>query len=35
MMSENNKIGTYKFVDETYHDDLTGRKTNRLLGNHY
>ena len=33
-MSENNKIGTYKFVDEPFHVDFTGRLTMGVLGNH-
>ena len=34
MMSENNKIGTYKFVAEPFHVDFTGRLTMGVLGNH-
>lgn len=33
-MSENNKIGTYKFVAEPFHVDFTGRLTMGVLGNH-
>ena len=33
-MSENNKIGTYKFVAEPFHVDFTGRLTLGVLGNH-
>lgn len=33
-MSENNKIGTYKFVTEPFHVDFTGRLTMGVLGNH-
>ena len=32
MMSENNKIGTYKFVAEPFHVDFTGRLTMGVLG---
>ena len=31
MMSENNKIGTYKFVAEPFHVDFTGRLTMGVL----
>ncbi len=34
MMSENNKIGTYKFVAEPFHVDFTGWLTMGVLGNH-
>lgn len=34
MMSENNKIGTYKFVAKPFHVDFTGRLTMGVLGNH-
>ena len=30
-MSENNKIGTYKFVAEPFHVDFTGRLTMGVL----
>ena len=33
-MSENNKIGTYRFVAEPFHVDFTGRLTMGVLGNH-
>lgn len=33
-MSDNNKIGTYKFVAEPFHVDFTGRLTLGVLGNH-
>lgn len=34
-MSDNNKIGTYKFVAEPFHVDFTGRLTLGVLGNHF
>ena len=33
-MSENNKIGTYRFVAEPFHVDFNGRLTMGVLGNH-
>lgn len=33
-MSENNKIGTYRFVAEPFHVDFSGRLTMGVLGNH-
>ena len=33
-MSENNKIGSYKFVAEPFHVDFNGRLTMGVLGNH-
>lgn len=33
-MSEENKIGTYKFVAEPFHVDFNGRLTMGVLGNH-
>lgn len=33
-MSENNRIGAYKFVAEPFHVDFTGRLTMGVLGNH-
>lgn len=33
-MSDNNKIGTYKFVAEPFHVDFNGRLTMGVLGNH-
>lgn len=33
-MSENNKIGTYKFIAEPFHADFTGHLTMGVLGNH-
>lgn len=33
-MSEDNKIGIYKFVAEPFHVDFTGRLTMGVLGNH-
>lgn len=33
-MSENDKIGKYKFVAEPFHVDFTGRLTMGVLGNH-
>ena len=32
-MSENDKIGKYKFVAEPFHVDFTGRLTMGVLGN--
>lgn len=33
-MSENNKLGTYRFVAEPFHVDFSGRLTMGVLGNH-
>ncbi len=33
-MSENNKIGSYKFIAEPFHVDFNGRLTMGVLGNH-
>ena len=35
MMSENNKIGTYKFVAEPFHVDFTGRADNGSIGQNH
>lgn len=34
MTSEENKVGSYEFVVEPFHTDLTGRLTMGVLGNH-
>ena len=33
-MSDNKKIGSYKFIAEPFHVDFNGRLTMGVLGNH-